>query len=79
MSAPRLSDPARALVAFLRRRGPATDDRLWGEFVDRRGYYPEDFSRAKTEAHDAGASTARSTRPASGRCGRGRSRSSSMT
>lgn len=49
MSALRLSGPARALVAFVR-RVTTTDERLWREFVFRRGYYPEDLERANGEA-----------------------------
>jgi hypothetical protein len=55
VSAARLSDPARALIAWLRRRGPATDDALWHEFVTRRGYYPEDLYGARADALAAGA------------------------
>jgi len=54
VTAARLSDSARAVIAWVRRRGPVTSDQIWDEFV-RRGYYPETIDSAQGEALAAGA------------------------
>lgn len=54
MTAARLSDPARAVVAYVRRRGSMSIEQLLDEFI-RRGRYPEDITASICEALAAGA------------------------